>query len=148
MMRPAGSARLAVVALVALVVGASVAGAASLRAARSAPPHRLHLPTPPLPHSLSVDEQEWSVHPSETLVATGWVRITVYDRGMDANNLTVRGPHGLSGQIRGSVNLPSGGSAVMNIRLVPGTYALYCNMFMGTPQSHYARGMHALITVR
>ena len=145
----AARGRLAVTAVVAITAaGASVAAAAPERVQRSAPPHRLHLPSPPLSHVLTVDEQEWSVRPSETAVAAGPVRITVYNRGMDAHDLTVQGPDELHGRIRGVVTLASGASAVMTVHLTPGTYVLYCSMFIGTPQSHYARGMHATITAR
>jgi uncharacterized cupredoxin-like copper-binding protein len=97
---------------------------------------------------LTIDEQEWSVRPSENAVAAGAVRITVYNRGMDAHDLTVQGPDGLHGSVRGVVTLASGASAVMTVHLTPGTYVLYCSMFMGTPQSHYARGMHSTIIAR
>jgi len=128
------------VALVALIP----AGGGALRR------HRLILPTPPLPHSLTVDESEWSVIPSERVVATGEVSFQVYDRGQDAHNLTVQGPITPSGPgtIRGQVWMQSGGSATIVADLPPGTYNLYCSMFMGTPQSHYALGMHTLISVR
>lgn len=151
-MRRLARARLGVAAALAVAGGAaSIAAAAAAaieRVERSAPPHRLHLPTPPLAHRLTVDEQEWSVRPSETVVAAGAVRITVYNRGMDAHDLTVQGPGGLQGRVRGVVTLASGASAVLTVHLTPGTYVLYCSMFMGTPQSHYARGMHATITAR
>jgi uncharacterized cupredoxin-like copper-binding protein len=67
---------------------------------------------------------------------------------MDAHDLTVQGPDGLDGRVRGVVTLASGASAVITVRLTAGTYVLYCSMFMGTPESHYARGMHATITAR
>jgi len=118
--------------------------------ARRPPAHHLHRPAPPLAHSLSVDEQEWSISPSQTVVAAGKVRLTVYDRGMDAHNLVIqsRGPNGPTGAIRGTASLSSGGAATINAKLKPGTYILYCSMFYGTPQSHYAKGMHTLLVVR
>ncbi len=141
-------ARFVVAAVVALGVLASVAAAATLYGARGGPPHRLHFPTPPLPHALTVDEQEWSVRPSETVIAAGTVKIAVYNRGMDTHNLTVQGPGGLSGRIRAVVTLASGASAVITAHLPRGRYVFYCSLFMGTPMSHYARGMHATVTVR
>jgi plastocyanin len=141
-------ARSALLAAVGLGALASVAAAATLQGARSGPPHRLHFPTPPLPHSLSVDESEWSVRPSETVLASGKVTISVYNRGMDTHNLTVQGPNGLKGRIRAVVTVASGSSATLTGRLPPGTYVFYCSLFMGTPMSHYAKGMHATVIVR
>jgi hypothetical protein len=107
--------------------------------------HRLHLPPPPLPSSLAVDEQEWSIIPSQTVVAAGTVHFEVYDRGQDAHDLVIQGANG---DVRGITHLTSGGSAAIVANLKPGTYLLYCSMFMGTPQSHYAKGMHTLLRVR
>jgi plastocyanin len=112
--------------------------------------HRLILPTPPLQHSLTVDEREWAVVPSQSVVAAGEVTFQVYDRGEDAHNLTVQGPITRSGPgpIRGQAWLQSGASATIVAKLPAGSYLLYCSMFAGTPQSHESLGMHALISVR
>jgi plastocyanin len=112
--------------------------------------HRLILPTPPLPSSLTVDESEWVVVPSERVVAAGSVTFEVYDRGQDEHNLTIQGPitPTSAGRIRGQVWMQSGGTATIVARLPAGTYQLYCSMFAGTPQSHEMLGMHTLITVR
>jgi plastocyanin len=112
--------------------------------------HRLILPTPPLPHNLTVDESEWQIIPSERVVAAGTVTMQVYDRGQDEHNLTVQGPITSSGdgKIRGQVWLQSGGTTTLVAKLAPGRYKLYCSMFMGTPQSHEALGMLSSITVR
>jgi heme/copper-type cytochrome/quinol oxidase subunit 2 len=115
-----------------------------LMTASGTPRHRPHRPPPPLARSLTVDEQEWSVIPSQTVVAAGVVTFRVYDRGQDPHDLVVKGPGG----VRGMVSLVPGGSGTIVAHLRPGTYLLYCSMFMGTPQSHYARGMHATLTVR
>jgi plastocyanin len=125
----------------------AVAGSASGIISRQ---HRLHLPTPPLPHSLTVDESEYTVVPSERVVAAGNVTFQVYDRGQDEHNLTVQGPITPSGagRIRGQVWMQSGGSATIVTKLPAGTYKLYCSMFAGTPQSHEMLGMHVLINVR
>jgi plastocyanin len=111
--------------------------------------HRLILPTPPLPHSLTVDEREWAVVPSQPVVAAGEVTFQVYDRGEDAHNLTIQGPRTRNGPgpIRAQAWLKSGGTATIVTKLPAGTYKLYCSMFAGTPQSHEMLGMHALITV-
>ena len=139
--------------MIAKIVGVSLLAAI----AAAAPPstgalrrHRLIMPTPPLPHNLTVDEREWSITPSEGVVAAGTVRLQVYDRGEDAHNLTIQGPVTASGdgRIRGQVWLKSGGTATMVAQLRPGTYKLYCSMFMGTPQSHEMLGMLSRITVR
>jgi len=136
--------RLVSVSLLAAVVASLAPGGGVLRR------HRLILPTPPLSHSLTVDESEWSVVPSQRVLAAGEVTFQVYDRGQDAHNLTVQGPVTASGPglIRGQVWMQSGGSATIVAKLPAGTYRLYCSMFMGTPQSHYKLGMHALISVR
>ena len=112
--------------------------------------HRLILPTPPLPQSLTVDEREWAVVPSERVVAAGRVTFQVYDRGEDEHNLTVQGPVTSSGDgtIRGQVWIQPGGTATIVAKLPAGTYQLYCSMFAGTPQSHEMLGMLAEITVR
>ena len=129
---------------VALIAAASTAGAGGLRR------HRLIMPTPPLPHSLAVDESEYQVVPSERVVAAGTVTMAVYDRGQDAHNLTVQGPVTSTGdgKIRAQVWLQSGGSTTLVTTLAPGRYKLYCSMFAGTPQSHEKLGMLSEITVR
>jgi hypothetical protein len=106
--------------------------------------HRLHFPVPSLPSSLSVDEQEWSITPSHTVVATGTVTFHDYNRGMDAHNLTIAGPNG----VEGVVSVQPGQSGTLVAHLRPGTYLLYCSLFAGTPQSHEMLGMHTLLTVR
>jgi plastocyanin len=135
-MKPAG---LATAAVVAVLAGALVTPLSS-----EARHHRLHLPLPPLPSTLSVDEQEWSVIPSHTVVAAGRVTFHDYDRGMDAHDLTIAGPGGHAG----TVVVQPGGSATLVANLKPGTYVLYCSLFQGTPESHYMKGMHTTITVR
>ena len=139
-----GRAGAAVIAAVAAIAAAGSAGGSGLRK------HRLMMPTPPLPQSLTVDEREYQVVPSERFVAAGTVTMQVYDRGQDAHNLTVEGPITATGagRIVGQVWLKSGGATTLVLRLAPGRYKLYCSMFAGTPQSHEALGMHTLITVR
>jgi plastocyanin len=132
------------VGIAVLAAAAPAGGGGALRR------HRLMLPTPPLPHNLTVDESEWQVVPSERVVAAGTVTMQVYDRGQDAHNLTVQGPVTASGagKIRGQVWLQSGGATTLVAKLPPGRYKLYCSMFAGTPQSHEAMGMLSSITVR
>jgi uncharacterized cupredoxin-like copper-binding protein len=139
-----GRAGVVVVAAIAAIAAASSAGGSGLRK------HRLIMPTPPLPQSLTVDESEYQIVPSERVVAAGTVTMQVYDRGQDAHNLSVEGPITASsaGRLIGQVWLKSGGATTLVLRLVPGRYKLYCSMFAGTPQSHEALGMHALLTVR
>jgi hypothetical protein len=112
--------------------------------------HRLLLPVPPLPRSLTVDESEYIVVPSERVVGSGTVTFQVYDRGQDEHNLTIQGPITLTGagRVRGQVWMKSGGMATIVAKLRPGKYKLYCSMFAGTPQSHEMLGMNTLITVR
>jgi hypothetical protein len=144
----------AVVIPVASFAAALIAGpanAANVIAARRPPSHRLHRAGPPLPTSLTVDEQEYSIILSEAVVAAGNVRFTIYNRGQDEHNLVIQRPDLLTHHpdfLRGPVYLTPGDSATKTVRLTKGTYLLYCSMFMGTPQSHYAMGMHTLLTVR
>ena len=41
-----------------------------------------------------------------------------------------------------------GQEGTLIVALKPGSYRLYCSLFEGTPQSHDALGMHAVIEVR
>ena len=109
--------------------------------------HHLHVPPPPapsLPSSLAVDESEYTVRPSQILLAAGQVRINVYNRGMDDHDLTVVDGNGATQQVA----VKPGASGTLVVALKPGTYRLYCSLFEGTPQSHDALGMHSTIDVR
>ncbi len=65
----------------ALICVSLVAAASAVAAPRL---HRTKLPPPPpLPTSLAIDETEWKVVPSKTVVAAGRVTLRVYNRGMD-----------------------------------------------------------------
>ena len=101
--------------------------------------------TPPLPHSLSVDETEYMITTSHNVVAAGAVKITAYNRGMDEHDLVIKGPGGIRGMIQ--PYLP-GTSRTIVVHLKRGTYLFYCSMFAGTPQSHEALGMHTLVRAR
>ena len=56
--------------------------------------HRVRLPEPQLPSGLTVDESEWALRPSKTVVAAGTVRLRVYNRGEDDHNLVVHEKNG------------------------------------------------------
>jgi plastocyanin len=133
-----------VVLMTLAVVGVGVAAPAPSYLERH---HRLHVPPPPtpvLPSSLAVDEAEYTVRPSQILLAAGQVKINVYNRGMDDHDLTVVDGNGVTQ----SVPVKPGTSATLIVALKPGTYTLYCSLFEGTPDSHEALGMHATIAVR
>jgi plastocyanin len=106
--------------------------------------HRPHRPPKPLPRALSVDEKEWSLTPSQKVLHAGTVTFHDYNRGMDPHNLEVIGP---SGPVQ-TISVAPGTSGTLTAHLPPGTYHLVCSLYAGTPQSHEALGMHAVITVR
>ncbi len=100
--------------------------------------HRTTLPPPvPLPTSLSVDEDEWSVTPSKRLVAAGTVKLQIYNRGMDDHDLTLVDSTGQT--LR--VDLAPGASGELTARLAPGRHKLYCSILGGTAASHETFGM-------
>lgn len=107
--------------------------------------HRIHLPPGNLPRALTVDEKEWAVTPSKTVVAAGKVTFSAYNRGEDQHDFVIMNA---AGNVEGKVSLTPGSSATVTAHLQPGRYVLFCSLFFGTPQSHYARGMHTTITVR
>ena len=124
----------------------AVAAAASVLPAQAvARRHRLHLPPVDLPHALTVDEKEWAVQPSKTLVGAGTVTINAYNRGQDNHNFVIADA---AGTVAGKVTLIPGATATVTANLRPGTYRLFCSLYAGTPESHYVRGMHTTITVR
>jgi uncharacterized cupredoxin-like copper-binding protein len=132
------AARLAAV----LLLAAAVAAATAVAAPRL---HRTKLPpAPPLPTSLAVDEGEWKVVPSQRLVAAGPVTLRVYNRGEDDHDLTVVDA---SGGER-SVYLEPGASGTLQVTLTPGRWKLYCSLFAGSPDSHEAQGMAAVIRAK
>lgn len=109
--------------------------------------HRIHLPpsSATLPHSLAVDESEYTLRPSHTLLAAGRITVNVYNRGMDPHELQFEAP---DGRVIGAVVVPVAGAVRETVRLPRGRYRLVCDLFAGTPQSHEMLGMHAEITVR
>ena len=106
--------------------------------------HRVRLPQPQLPSSLAVDESEFKLRPSKTLLAAGDVRLRVYNRGEDDHNLVLHERNGTPH----IVSLKPSESGTITARLAPGTYTLVCSLFAGTPDSHEALGMKTVITVR
>jgi hypothetical protein len=135
-MRP--SARIAGVLIVLSLLAAASAVAAP----------RVHRPTlpppPPLPTSLAVDEDEWTVIPSRRVVAAGPVTLRVYNRGMDDHDLSLVDAAGTLHQ----VYLSPGGSAEIHATLTPGTWKLWCSLFAGSPESHERLGMVSEIQAR
>jgi plastocyanin len=104
----------------------------------------LHLPAPKLARSLTVDESEWALRPSKRLVAAGPVRIRVYNRGEDDHDLAVVDGSGREQ----SVYLAPGTSGTLQVTLPPGAWKLYCSLFAGSPDSHEALGMAAVIRAK
>jgi len=126
-----------------LLILLSLAAAASAVAAPRV--HRLVLPPPPpLPTSLAVDEDEWTVIPSQRVVAAGPVTLRVYNRGMDDHDLSLVDATGALQQ----VYLGPGGSAEIRATLTPGDWKLWCSLFAGTPESHEQMGMVTVIRAR
>jgi uncharacterized cupredoxin-like copper-binding protein len=133
------AASAAVVALAA--TGGAIAAAPLEAVARH---HRLHVPPPALPSSLAVDETEYTLRPSQIVLAAGQVKFNVYNRGMDDHDLTLVDGNGVARQLP----VKPGESGTLVVALRPGSYRLYCSLFAGTPQSHDALGMHNTIEVR
>ena len=133
-------------ALVALAVaGAALAASPALPFALRV--HRLHVPPPvvaALPSALAVDEAEYTLRPSQIVLAAGQVKINVYNRGMDDHDLTLVDGNGVTQQVL----VHPGQEGTLIVALKPGSYRLYCSLFEGTPQSHDALGMHAVVEVR
>ncbi len=107
--------------------------------------HRIHRPPGDLPRALAVDEKEWAVTPSQTVVSAGKVTFNAYNRGEDEHDFVIANA---AGNVEGEVSLRPGSSATVTAHLGLGRYVLFCSLFFGTPESHYARGMHATLTVR
>jgi hypothetical protein len=118
-----------------LIVLSLLAAATAVAAPRV---HRLTLPPPPpLPTSLAVDEDEWTVIPSKRVVAAGPVTLRVYNRGMDDHDLSLVDASGTLHQ----VYLAPGATAEIRATLTPGRWKLWCSLFGGSPQSHELFGM-------
>jgi uncharacterized cupredoxin-like copper-binding protein len=139
--------RLLIAASALVALAASGAGLAATPLEAVARHHRLHVPPAPLavlPSSLAVDESEYTLRPSQIVLAAGEVKINVYNRGMDDHDLTLVDGNGVTQQ----VPVKAGASGTLLVALEPGSYTLYCSLFAGTPESHEALGMHNVIEVR
>jgi len=119
---------------------AAVLAAPSAQARR----HRLLLPGAELAHALTVDESEWTMRGSKTVVAAGVVRIRAYNRGEDDHNVMLFEQDGTPDV----VSLKPGDAGTITAHLRPGTYKLFCSLFAGTPDSHEDKGMRLTLTVR
>ncbi len=131
---------------VAVVVLATflVAGAGS--AALGARKHRLQIPPrPAFPRALSVDETEYQLNPSRTVVSSGRVRINVYNRGMDDHDLVV---YNAVGALLGASILLPGAADEIVVTLPAGNYRIVCSLFAGTPVSHETLGMVFTLTAQ
>ncbi len=101
--------------------------------------HRLKpLPKPAFPRTLSVDETEFALGPSRTVVSSGKVKINVYNRGMDDHDLVVYDPNRVA---LGATVLGPGASGQVTVALPAGNYQVVCSLFAGTPVSHETLGM-------
>ena len=111
---------------------------------------RIHRPvmppaaTPPLANALAVDEFEFLLRPSKRVVAAGIVRITIYNRGEDDHNLVVIAANGTEYR----TDIAPLASSRLEPVLRPGRYEVFCDLFAGTPESHYERGMVFELEVR
>jgi len=92
---------------------------------------------------VAVDENEYSISVSRTLVGAGAVTFSVYNRGMDEHDLAVVDANGV---VR-SVTVPSRESRTLVADLAAGRVRIYCSLFAGTPASHEALGMRADLDV-
>ena len=101
-------------------------------------------PLPPLPRSLAVDETEYSIGLSRTVVGTGEVTFNVYNRGMDDHDLAVVDANGTTRIMA----VPPRETRSLVVTLAAGRVKLYCSLFAGTPGSHEALGMSTTIEVR
>ena len=107
--------------------------------------HRLFVPPPELPSSLAVDETEYTMRPSQLVVAAGvGDRSTPTTAAWTTTTSRSSTPHG-NAHVE---PLKPGGSTTITADLAPGTYHVFCSLFAGTPESHEALGMHFELTVR
>jgi plastocyanin len=95
----------------------------------------------PLPRRLAVNEGEYYVNPSRSLVGSGNVELYVNDYGQDAHNLTISDA---GGQQVAQVDVASGDRDVpLSVDLPPGNYRLFCSLF-----DHDQLGMNHALTVK
>jgi hypothetical protein len=93
---------------------------------------------------VAVDESEWAIQISRTVVGAGDVTLNVYNRGEDDHDLAVVDA---DGALR-TVDVPPRETRSIVVRLAAGQVKLYCSLFAGTPASHEAAGMSTLLEVR
>ncbi|MGI9657717.1 MAG: cupredoxin domain-containing protein [Gaiellaceae bacterium] len=123
--------------VLALICALALAAPASAALGRK---HRPIVPPaaePPLANALAVDEFEFILRPSKRVVAAGTVRINIYNRGEDDHNLVVVDADGLEHR----TDIGPLESGRLEPVLTPGTYEVFCDLFAGTPESHYDLGM-------
>jgi uncharacterized cupredoxin-like copper-binding protein len=104
------------------------------------------LSAPPVAHSAStavgLGMREWSITTYRTKVKPGTVRFNVTNRGEDAHNLQVVGPHAFASKVSSDAP-PAGGHARLTVKLTrPGTYTLLCEK-----PGHEKLGMRAKLKV-
>ena len=135
--------RLRVAALAGVAV---IAAGAFAYAAAPHRTHRLNVPPPPAaPRALSIDETEFVLNPSRTVVSAGTVRLNVYNRGMDDHDLVV---YDQAGTELGKAILPPGGADQIVVKLPAGDYRVVCSLFAGTEIAHETLGMRFTLTVQ
>lgn len=108
-----------------------------------APPPTPPPPPLPLPRTVAVDETEYSIGLSRTLVGVGEITFNVYNRGMDDHDLAVVDA---SGNVQ-VVAVPPRETRSLVVQLGVGRTRIYCSLFAGTPASHEALGMSAAIDI-
>lgn len=102
--------------------------------------HRLVMPPPEaLPTALSVDEDEWYVTPSKTVVASGDVTFRIFNRGEDDHDFAVVDSAGTANVIP----LEPGANGEIVANLAPGIHKIWCTL-----PGHEALGMVAQIEAR
>jgi plastocyanin len=130
-------------------VGAGGSGRGIWRSAGRAPhpakkkkvPNRKPAPqTAPLPLRTGVDEGEYYLTPTHPVVGAGTVEFDPVNVGMDEHNMTITDS---SGHVLGSVDIAPGQTQQLDVKLAPGTYKLFCNLY-----NHAALGMIHTLTVR
>lgn len=132
--------------VVAIITLAALLAVTFTSLAPGARKHRLKVPPrPAFPRALSVDETEYALGASRTLVSSGRIRINVYNRGMDDHDLVV---YDQSGVELGKSFLLPGASDQIVVTLPAGDYRVVCSLFAGTPVSHESYGMRFTLRVQ
>ncbi len=92
---------------------------------------------------MAVDETEYAIGLSRTVVGAGQVTFNIYNRGMDDHDLAVVDANGTVQ----TVTVPSRETGSLVAQLNAGRVKLYCSLFAGTPGSHEDLGMRTFIDV-